>query len=166
MEAIDVLKSRRSIRAFRDHPVEREKIKEIIDCARLAPTANNMQPWEFIVVKNADMREHIAGLADYGGFIRDAPVLVVVLCKETKYFLEDGCAATMNILNAACALGLGSCWVAGDKKPYAKKVTEITGAPSGFSLVSLIPIGYPGEQGRSISSKRNLSEVLHWESFS
>ncbi len=165
MEAIDALKKRRSIRSFKNNSVDRETVKEILDCARLAPSANNIQPWEFVVVENAAMRKEIASLTDYGGFIREAPVLIVVLSKNTKYYLEDGCAATMNILNAAYALGLGSCWVAGDKKAYANKVKELLKVPPGFSLISLIPIGYQGEKGWSMSSKRTLSEIIHWESF-
>jgi nitroreductase len=88
---------------------------------------------------------------------------VVVLCRDTKYYLEDGSAATENILLAARAHGLGSCWVAGDKKPYAAEICRLVGAPSGYKLISLIPLGYPAETPRK--SKRPLSDVLHWEEY-
>jgi len=129
----------------------------------LAPTANNVQPWEFVVVTDPELLRRIAVITEYGKFIADAPVCVAVLSKETKYYLEDGSAATENILLAARAHGLGSCWVAGDKKPYASEICRLVGAPRGCKLVSLIPIGYPAESPEK--SKRPLSDVLHWEKY-
>ena len=163
MEAIEVLKTRRSVRAYTRAPVPRKIIEDIVDCGRLAPTANNVQPWEFVVVTDPELLRRIAVITDYGKFIADAPVCVVVLSKETKYYLEDGSAATENILLAARAHGLGSCWVAGDKKPYVTEICRLVAAPRGCKLVSLIPIGYPAESPEK--SKRPLSDVLHWEKY-
>jgi len=163
MDAIEALKTRRSVRSFEKRPVRRELIEEIIDCARLAASANNLQPWEFVVVSDEGMRRKLAAITDHGKFIADAPVCVVVMCRDTKYYLEDGSAATQNLLVAAHALGLGGCWVAGDKKPYAGEICKTVGAPDGMRLVSLVAIGYPAEQPSK--AKRPLSEVLHWESY-
>jgi nitroreductase len=163
MDAIEVLKTRRSVRDFRGDPVPREVIEDIVDCGRLAPTAINVQPWEFVVVTDADMRQRIADATDHGPHIAPAPVCVAVFCRDTKYYLEDGCAASENIMLAARAHGLGACWIAGDKKPYAEAVRVLLGAPEGYRLVSLIPIGYPGSNPSP--SKRPLHEVLHWERF-
>jgi nitroreductase len=163
MDAIEVLKTRRSVRAYIDAPVPREIIEDIIDCGRLAATAVNIQPWEFVVVTNPQLLRSIARTTDHGKFISDAPVCVVVLCEDTKYYLEDGSAATENILLAARAHGLGACWVAGDKKPYASDICRLVGAPRGYNLVSLIPIGYPAEKPKQ--TKRPLSDVLHWEKY-
>ena len=88
---------------------------------------------------------------------------VVVLCSDTQYYLEDGSAATENILLAARAHGLGACWVAGDKKPFASEICRLVGAPQNFKLVSLIPLGYPAESPEM--TKRPLSAVLHWEKY-
>jgi len=90
-------------------------------------------------------------------------VCVLVLCRDTKYYLEDGSAASENILLTARAHGLGSCWVAGDKKPYAAEICRLVGVPQGYKLVSVIPIGYPAES--PAKSKRPLSDVLHWEKY-
>lgn len=165
MDALEVLRTRRSIRRFKPQGVEREKIEAIVDCARLAPSADNLQPWEFVVVTDQKMREEVAKLTDDGKFIREAPVLVAVFCKNTKYYLEDGCAATENILLASWALGLGSCWVAGDKKPYTEDIRLLLEVPEGYRLVSLIAIGYPASIPRGRVLKRKLREVLHWERF-
>jgi nitroreductase len=163
VEAIEVLKTRRSVRAYKREPVPKKTIEDIVDCGRLAATAVNIQPWEFVVVTDSEVLRRIAKTTDYGGFIADAPVCVVVLCRDTKYYLEDGSAATENILLAARAHGLGSCWVAGDKKPYAEEICRLVGAPAGYKLVSLIPIGYPAESPKK--AKRPLSDVLHWEKY-
>jgi nitroreductase len=163
MDAIEALKTRRSVRAFKTEPVPRKIIENLIDCGHLAATAVNIQPWEFVVVTKPEMLRRIAETTDHGKFIADAPVCVVVLCQDTKYYLEDGSAATENILLAARAHGLGSCWVAGDKKPYAPDICRLVGAPRGYKLISLIPIGYPTETPEQ--TKRPLADVLHWEKY-
>jgi nitroreductase len=163
MDAIEVLKTRRSVRAYSPQAPPKEVIEDIIDCGRLAATAINIQPWEFVVVTDAALRRQIAHIADYGKFIAEAPVCVVVLCRETKYYLEDGSAATQNLLLAARAHGLGSCWVAGDKKPYAEQIRRLVGAPEDHKLVSMVALGYPAEQPER--PKRSLAEVLHWERY-
>jgi nitroreductase len=163
MDAIEVLKTRRSVRAYKAEPVPREIIEDVIDCGRLAATAVNIQPWEFVVVTEPARLRKIADITDYGKFIAEAPVCVLVLCAETEYYLEDGSAATENILLAARAHGLGSCWVAGDKKRYAPDILRLVGAPRGYKLVSLIPIGYPAETPEQ--AKRPLAKVLHWEKY-
>jgi len=163
MDAIEVLKTRRSVRAYAREPVPRKIIEDLVDCGRLAATAINIQPWEFVVVTDREVLRSIAQTTDHGKFIADAPVCVAVLCRDTKYYLEDGSAATENILLAAHAHGLGSCWVAGDKKPYASKICRLVGAPQGYKLVSLIPIGYPAESPEK--TKRPLADVLHWEMY-
>ncbi len=164
MDAIEVLQKRRSIRKYLDRPVSKKDMETIIDCARLAATARNEQPWEFVVVTDRNMRKTLADITEYGKFIADAPVCVCVFCRDTKYYIEDGSAATQNILLAARALGLGTCWVAGDKKPYAAKVGEILGVPAGYRLMSFIPIGYAEDIDQKCA-KRTLKEVLHWEKF-
>ena len=164
MEALEAIKTRRSVRTFISKPVPRELIEQIIDGARLSPSANNGQPWEFVIVTDQTTREKIAGLTDYGRFIADAPVCIAVFCRDTKYYLEDGCAATENILIGACALGLSSCWVAGDKKSYAGDVSTVLEVPDSYKLISLLALGYSNVKG-SAHFKRKLEEVLHWEKF-
>lgn len=163
MDAIECLKTRRSIRAYKDTPVPKEIVEDIVDCGRLAATARNVQPWEFIVVTDPDVRKTLADISEYGKFIAQSPVCIVVFCQDSKYYIEDGSAATQNILNAAHARGLGSCWVAGDKKPYARQIGEVLGAPEDQKLVAMIAVGYPAET--SSRPKRSLQEVLHRERF-
>jgi nitroreductase len=164
MDAIEALKGRRSIRAYQDKAVPKEVIEQIVDTARLAPTANNLQPWEFIVVTEPATRRQIAGLAAYGPFIAQAGACIAVFSKEVKHDVEDCSAATENILVAAHALGLGTCWVAGCDKEYAGPIAELLGVPAGYRLISLIALGYPAQHSE-VHGKRELPDVLHWEKF-
>jgi nitroreductase len=164
METQQALISRRSIRRYKQQPIPRSVIERIIDAARLAPSANNVQPWEFVVVTQQEMRERIAQLTDHGKFIARATACVAVFCRDTKYYLEDGSAATQNILLSAWAQGLGSCWIAGDKKPYCQQIRRLLGVAEDYKLVSLVALGYPAESPTP-HHKRSLTEVLHWERF-
>ncbi len=163
MDAIEALKTRRSVRSFTKEPVSKSIIEDIVDCARLAATARNEQLCDFVVVTDQDKRKQIAAMAVNGPFIADVPVCIATVCREGTYYIEDGSAATQNILLAARAHGLGSCWVAGDKKPYAQAVMDILGAPAGYKLVSLVAIGHPASTPNP--AKRPLSDVIHWEKF-
>ncbi len=146
MDGLEMLKTRRSIRRYIKKEIPKQIIEEIINCARLAPTANNKQPWLFVVIKDSILKDKIAELTDYGKFIKEADCVVSVFCENTKYYLEDGSAATQNILLAAWYFGIGSCWIAGDKKPYAEKIRELLNIPEKYKLVSLVSLGYPTKE--------------------
>ncbi len=163
MDAITALKTRRSVRAYTGKPIPKQILEDIVDCGRLAASAINIQPWEFGVVTEPEMLRKVAEATDHGKFIADAAACIAVITQTTKYYLEDGSAATQNMLVAAHAHGVGSCWVAGDKKPYAPEVCRILGAPEGYKLVSLIALGYPAENPQK--AKRPLADVLHWEKY-
>ena len=163
MDALECLKTRRSVREYLDTPVPKEIIEDIVDCGRLAASGVNVQPWVFIAVTDARVRGQLAEMCPNGKFISQSPVCIAVFCQDTKYYIEDGSAATQNMLNAARAHGLGSCWVAGDKKEYAPKIGEMLGVPADHKLVSLIAIGHAAKIPSP--AKKPLSEVLRWERF-
>jgi nitroreductase len=108
--------------------------------------------------------QKLGDIAETGRFIASCAACIAVISADTKYYLEDGCAATENILVAAQAHDLGSCWVAGDKKPYAQDVISFLKAPATFKLVSLIALGYPVAKNPQVA-KRSLKELIHWEMF-
>lgn len=141
MDALEAIRTRRSLRQFKPEPVPKEILEKIVDAGRLAPSAINIQPWEFVVITEKPTLRRLAALTDYDKFMSDAAACIAVFCKDTKYYLEDGCAAVENILVAAWALGVGSCWVAGDKKPYCRAVAQALNVPDEFKLVALIPLG-------------------------
>lgn len=166
MDALEAIRRRRSIRAHGDAPVPREVLETLVDAGRLAPSARNAQPWEFVVVSDRGTLAAVARVIEHGKFAAQAGACILVFCADTQRYLEDGCAATENILLAATALGLASCWVAGDKKPYCAEIARIVGAPTSLKLVSLVVVGQPKAGGdASPVPKRSLHEVLHWEGF-
>lgn len=164
MDTLKAIAQRYSVREFTETRLTADVLEEIVDAGRLAPTARNEQPWEFIIVADREALKRIGGMTDHGTFIAAAAACIVVLCRDTKYYLEDGCAATENMLLAATDLGVQSCWVAGDKKPYCPAIMEFLGVPSGHKLVSMVALGYDAKHGKP-KPKRDLEEVLHWEKW-
>jgi nitroreductase len=166
MDLIELIKIRRSVREFLSKSIPRDYLEKIVDAARFAPTARNVQPWEFVVVIEKESLKKIAGISEHGKFISSAAASILVFSQDTKYFLEDCSAATQNAMLAAGSLGIGSCWVAGDKKSYAGELNLLFGVPASYKLVSIIALGYPvTDKVFRIADKRSLAEVLHWEKF-
>jgi nitroreductase len=158
------IKSRHSVRSFKPDPIADTIIADAIECARHAPTAMNLQPWIFGVVTDQTVLSKIAGITDHGKFIAGAAACFVVFGeKGEKYYLEDCCAATENIILALQAHGVGSCWVAGEKKPYANDIRALLNVPEKYTLVSLVPAGYPSEL--TIAPKKDLKKVVFRQKY-
>ncbi|MFO8053483.1 MAG: nitroreductase family protein [Candidatus Omnitrophota bacterium] len=164
MDFWEVVKKRASVREYSDKKIEQEELKKIVNAAHLAPTARGEEPWEFVVVTEKKSLEELGDITDHGKFLKGAAAGIVVLAKDTKYYLEDGSAATENILLAATSLGIGSCWIAGDKKPYGADICKYLQVPDGYKLVSIISLGYPKAEPKP-HQKRSVDEALHQEKF-
>jgi len=159
-----IIKSRRSIRAYRDEPVPDEIVRDALDCARLAPTARNAQAWLFGVVTGEETLHRLAELATHGPFIRDAPVCFAVFgARDHEFWVEDCSAATTQLILALQAHGVGSCWVAGAGRDYAGAVRELLGVPDSYELASLVPAGFPADV--TMPSKKKPDEVVFRERF-
>jgi nitroreductase len=165
MDALETISQRASIRNFESKPIAKEILEKLVDAGRLAPSARNVQPWEFVVITSPQTIRQLAQMGENARLLEKAAACIAVFCRDTKYYLEDGCAATENILLAATTLGIGSCWVAGDKKEYCKNVSILLGVPAELKLVSLLALGY-SQKSDYRAAKRLLSEVFHWEKFS
>lgn len=165
MDAIDAIKTRRSVRRYAGLPIQDEVLEDIIDCARLAPTARNEQPWAFVVITDPEVRERIAQEALKGRFIADAPACVAVFCRrEAAAPLQDACAAAENIMLAARSYGLGSCWVNSYHKNHSGIVEALLGCPRDMELIILISLGYPVDEVMP-KDKKSLHEVMFWQGF-
>ena len=161
---IETIKKRRSVRTFEPKPVDKKVIEEILDCARLAPTAINIQPWLFGAVTANDLKRQISDMTDHGKFIKDCAVCFAIFADSSqKYFLEDGCAATENILLACTAHEIASCWVAGHKKAYVDSIRKLLNVPEPYTLIALIAAGYSNE--KASPNKRSLDEVTFFNKF-
>jgi len=164
VKTFEAIEKRASVRVFEDRLVPKELLEKLVDAGRRAPSARAVEPWEFIVVTEKKTLMHFGAMAGNSALIKGAAACVVIFCKDTKYYLEDGSAATENILLAATELGLGTCWVAGDKKDYAGEVAKVLSVPAEYKLISLVAVGWAGEETKQHKS-RSLKEVLHWEKF-
>lgn len=160
MDAITCLKSRRSIRSFTTADVDAAVITDVLDCARLAPTAMNRQPWSFVVVRDAATRHRMVEIAGHAEFLRTAPVAIAVCLDDWDYWKEDGSAATMALLLAAHAHGLGACWVSMEPHPYAAAIKALLGVAETQHLLAVVALGYPVETPSP--EKRPLADIVRY----
>ncbi|MCP4653625.1 MAG: nitroreductase family protein [Candidatus Omnitrophica bacterium] len=162
MDFFDVISKRTSVREYSEKEISRESIEKIINAGRLAATARNVQPWRFVVVTGKERIQQLAKLVSpNGAFMIGASAAIVVLSVDTKYYIEDCSAATENILLAATALDIGTCWIAGDKKDYSTEVASFAQAEGDERLVSVIALGYPAKPVEP-KEKQKLSELIKW----
>ena len=159
MEVFEAIVKRRSIRKYLDKEVEEEKIMKILEAARWAPSARNVQPWQFIVVKDKERRKELEKIAYNQRFVGEAPVIIVVCNKKGESLVNVG-LAMQNICLEAFELGLGSCIVGWFDKERAKEFLKV---PDEYDVCYLIPIGYPAEIG--VSNRKKLKEIVHREEW-
>ena len=154
MDALECMATRRSIRKFLDIPVEFEKVGNILDAARFAPSAGNLQDWKFILVTDDKMRQDIAKACVEQHWIGTAPVIIIVCTdpEKTKRFygrsgekfsIQNGAAVVQNMLLAAHAQGLGSCWIGAFEDEAIKRMFSI---PDNIIVQAIVPLGYPDEK--------------------
>ena len=162
---LNLIKSRRSVRQWKSDAVREEDVEKVLDAAMNAPSAGNEQPWQFVVVTDKAVLNKAAGLNPYGGFVKDAPVAILVcgdirLEKFPGYWVQDCSAAVENMLLAAHALGLGAVWTS--VYPIDDRIVgfrKLFNLPSEVIPFALIPLGYPRVKGRDASSRFNPSRV-------
>ncbi len=168
MDTIETIRKRCSVRAYEDGSVEDEKLHALLECARLAPSASNLQEWRIIVVRDRTARARLAGAANNQGFVAQAPV-VLVFCAETeqhvmrcgeKSYPIDVAIAIDHVTLAAVELGLGTCWIGAF---YADKVREILGIPEDVPVVSLLTLGYPAPGATRPKKRLALEEIVRYE---
>ncbi len=149
---MDTILTRRSIRKFTDKPVTEEQIESILRAAMASPSGYNLQPWDFIVIKDRKILDKINEIHPYAKMTLESPIAIVVCCdtseeKRKDFWVQDCSAATQNILLAAHALGLGAVWCG--VYPIEKLIKgfkELLKIPSDVYPLNIIPIGYPAEK--------------------
>lgn len=172
MDCLQAISTRRSIRKFKPDPVPEEDLMTILEAGRLAPSAGNLQPWYFIVVRDEGIRRRLQLEALNQKMLGEAPVVIAVCTDPYRsarygdrgvrfYSLLDGASAAQNILLAAHALGYGGCWVGAFRD---KGVKAVLGLPEDFRVIALIPLGRPAEAPR-MPRRRPLEEIVYWEKW-
>lgn len=161
MEALEAIRRRRSVREYTGDSVPRQDLETIVDAGRLAPSGNNRQPWEFVVVTD---REMLNELKEAAGWLEKAGAVIgVVMDPASRWWVEDGAAAVENMLIASTALGYGSCWLEGYTLLREEKFKTLLGIPREKRLFTLVAIGVP--IAWPTKEKKPLQDVLHWEQY-
>jgi nitroreductase len=179
MDVLGAIRNRRSIHHFIREELSDEEVMTLLEAARWAPTAGNLQPWRFIVVRKAETVEALISAAYPGyslNFLRNASVVIVVCADERVYHkrskmyqdrgpdlfcLQDTAAAIENLLLAAVALGLGACWVGAY---YEEPVRQHLNLPGSVRPVALVPVGRTRSNPKP-PPKRALEELIHYETY-
>lgn len=150
MDALEAILARRSIRRFTAEDVTPEDERTLIEAAFAAPSSNNARPWHFVVVREAETRTQLAGVHQWSSLLARSPLVIAVLGRaDATAWVEDGAAATENLLVAATALGLGTCWVGiweNGPKPHADEVATLAilgTTPKEYRCLCLIGVGHP-----------------------
>ena len=170
MDLYEVIRQRRSVRRYENRPIEEAKLLRVLEAARLAPSARNMQEWRFIVVRDAETRRRLCEAAKGQASVAEAPVViaacgtvldVVMACGQTTYPIDLSIAVEHLVL-AAEAEGLGTCWIGAFLEDQAR---AILGVPDTIRIVALLPMGYPAEHPDA-RPRKALEEIVAWEKWS
>jgi nitroreductase len=168
MSFLDLCRRRVSVRNYRPDPVPDELLGQVLEAGRMAPSAKNLQPWHFIVVRDPARRTALGRAYPAEWFAR-APVLIAVCVEADRawrrqadgrsYADVDGAIAMDHLTLCAADLGLGTCWI-GAFQPDA--VREALGLPDGVEPLAMTPLGYPADPGRP-KQRKPLDEIRHDE---
>ena len=174
MDFIELVKKRRSVRKYLDTPIQREKIDLCVEVARLAPSAQNTQPWRFIIIDDREILKRFSERAFSGiykatRFASEAPAIAVMLARKdflanrlgtalqgTQFYLLDMGIAGEHFVLQAAELGIGTCWIGWFNQRKARKFLNI---PPGHKIVALISMGYFDVQQLKPLRRKSLEEI-------
>lgn len=167
MKVYELMKKRCSVRSFTDQEVEKEKLLSVLEAARVAPSANNQQPWHFIVLQDKELKNKVSSR-----FGEKAPAIIVA-CGDhnSSWKRKDGkdhcdidiAIAVDHMTLEAAELGLGSCWVCWFD---SEKISRVLNLPTHLEPIALLPIGYPKKEcdpNRHDKQRKSLDEIISWD---
>ena len=169
MDVFEAISNRRSIRKYKNTPVEAEKLDKILEAARIAPSASNRQKWKFIIVKKSETREKLVNAAHDQKFVDEAPITIVACstepervmpCGQHAYPIDLSIAVSFMILEAT-ELDLGTCWLGAFNEDEVKKILDI---PEEVRVPAMFTLGYPDEDPGP-RPRKGLNDILCLEKF-
>ena len=168
MTVIQAIHSRYSCRAYRDKPIEKAKLDEVLEAARLAPSAKNLQDWRFVVVTDGHTKRRLAKAANNQTFLEKAGVIIVA-CSTCDEIMRCGQAvgpidvaiALEHIALQAAKLGLGTCWIGSF---YPDKVRPILGIPENIAIIELMALGYPADKQKE-PKREPMEKIVCYEKW-
>jgi nitroreductase len=171
MEFYEVIKERRSVRRYKSDPIPDEVLNRILEAGRIAPSAKNIQPWHFVVVKNPEIKEMVAEACRGQRFMAEAPVIICGCAREDiawgrmggymSSFAVDLAIAMEHMILAAANEGLGTCWVGAFVEKDVKKILKI---PDTVRVVALTPLGYPAEIPKD-RGRKLLEDIVSYDKY-
>ncbi len=171
---LKLIRDRRSIRQFKDKPVEKEKIDLLIEAGLRSPSSRSLNPWEFIVIADRQKLDALSNSKPHGaGFLKNAALGIVIIADPEKcdVWIEDSSIASTYIQLAAKSMGLDSCWVQIRKRFYKDeisaetRVAEILNIPGKYRVESIIAIGYANETKTGHKKDSLLYDKVHYEQY-
>lgn len=169
MDFLDLVKSRYSVRAYKNQDVEDEKLEKILEAARFAPTAVNYQPFKLIIIHTEGREEDLRQIYQAEWFY-EAPVIICVCCEPQKAWVRkdgknfahvDASIVMDHIILAATSLGLGTCWIGAFDAEAAREILKL---PDGVEPLVFTPIGYPADE-KGEKKRKELSELVKYEQW-
>ena len=169
LSVLDVIKARASIRSYKDKPIPKQALLDILEAARLAQSADNRQPWEFIVITDPVIKKKLIQAAGNQSFVGEAGAVLVCLANPREGtsvgpfegYLIDLAIAIENMALTAWDLGIGSCWIGAYNE---ERVKSLLGVPEGLRVTSLLTLGYPDER-HGVKYRKKLDEIIHYQKY-
>ena len=170
MNVIDSIKMRKSIRTFLDKPVENEKLIQILDAARLAPSAFNRQRWRFLIVRDIQTRAELIKRAKIPPFVGKAPIIIVACAKTDSCMMRYGqpcypidvAIALDHITLAAVEFGLGSCWISSFDENKVKQILKI---PEEIRIIALMLLGYSSDPSIVDKQRLPIDQIVKYDTW-
>jgi len=170
MEVFEAIQARRSIRSYESKEIPEDILNRILEAGRLSPSAMNLQPWHFIVVKDAAKRKALSA-GRYAKFLSESPVVIVGCAdkkRSEKWCVIDTTIALQSMVLTATAEGLGTCWVGSFDEGSVKSLLNV---PDNFTVVALLALGYPKEKFDIASklirarSRKPIEDIVSFDEF-
>ncbi|MCC6023398.1 MAG: nitroreductase family protein [Thaumarchaeota archaeon] len=160
-ELLRIIYNRRSVRRYERRPVPDDVLRSVLEAGRQAPSARNLQPYCFIVVRDPELKKKLI-FSEWNKFIEEAPI-VIVGCGDSraKWAVVDVAIALQNMVIAAEALGLGTCWIGHFIEDEVKRILRI---PDYMRVVAMITLGYPAERPGP-RPKKSLEELVRYDTY-
>ncbi len=169
MAVLEVIRKRYSCRAYIDKPIEKEKLDQLFEAARLAPSAKNLQDWRFVVVSEKDKKQQVAASTNHPEVFGKAGVMIAA-CSVSNEVMRCGQAvapidvaiALEHICLQATQLQLATCWI-GSFDP--EKVRKVLGIPQDVAVIELMALGYPADEAKK-PSREPMEKIMCYEKWS
>jgi len=168
MTVLEAIRKRYSCRAYQERSIEQDKLDSILEAARLAPSARNMQDWRFVVVTDSQTKRHVAEVTNRPDVFAKTGAIIAA-CSNIDYVMPCGQAigpidvsiALEHICLQATALGLGTCWIGSFD---TEKVRTILGIPADIAVIELMTVGYPADS-RPEPNREPMEKIVSYESW-